>query len=417
MGLLDDFTQFIKTPEGQGLLSGAAGWAAGARKGTPWNNIGRGGLAGLSGYASAQDQAMQMSQAEQAKALREMQIAQMRQQFADAELDRGFDPSKFVVPAKPAEMSPSTANAFGLPAQPDQAAYVDKNAMIAEMMRRSPAMKMKALEMMTKEESPLVVGNNLVTKNGKLIFSPPPDPMKMSKAEELAQRHQDRIAEIRAAAALRPAPAEKMVTAMDENGNPFQTTQAEMMANKYPAYTPAIAKSFQAKKEKDAAKAQMSDALGELKGFYEDLNNKGGMTSTTANPLSNIAARVGSSSVGQMVGGALGTENQSTRQKIEMTRPSLMQLIKKSTGMSAQEMNSNAELQLYLKTATDPTATYEANMNALKYLDKTFGLGIIGADSSSRESGGKIGKTVVKTGTYNGKKVIQYSDGSVGYAD
>lgn len=78
MGLLDDFAGFIKTPEGQGLLSGAAGWAAGARKGTPWNNVGRGGLAGIMGYGNALEQQMQAGQAEQAKALRDMQIAEMR---------------------------------------------------------------------------------------------------------------------------------------------------------------------------------------------------------------------------------------------------------------------------------------------------------------------------------------------------
>lgn len=55
MGLLDDFSGFLKTPEGQGVLSGVFGLAAGARKGTPWNNLGRGGLAGLQGYSNALD--------------------------------------------------------------------------------------------------------------------------------------------------------------------------------------------------------------------------------------------------------------------------------------------------------------------------------------------------------------------------
>lgn len=55
MGLLDDFTSFLKTPEGIGVASGLAGYAMNARKGTPWNNIGRGGLAGLMGYAQAQE--------------------------------------------------------------------------------------------------------------------------------------------------------------------------------------------------------------------------------------------------------------------------------------------------------------------------------------------------------------------------
>jgi hypothetical protein len=40
-------------------------------------------------------------------------------------------------------------------------------------------------------------------------------------------------------------------------------------------------------------------------------------------------------------------------------------------------MNSNAEMNMYLKAATDPTLTYEANMTALKNLDKMFGLGVL----------------------------------------
>ena len=50
-GLLD----FLKSPEGQGLLAGTAGYAATARRGTPINNIGRGLLAGTAGLNTALD--------------------------------------------------------------------------------------------------------------------------------------------------------------------------------------------------------------------------------------------------------------------------------------------------------------------------------------------------------------------------
>lgn len=46
MGLLD----FVQTPEGQGLLSAVAGGLAGARRGTPLNNLGQAGISGLIGY-------------------------------------------------------------------------------------------------------------------------------------------------------------------------------------------------------------------------------------------------------------------------------------------------------------------------------------------------------------------------------
>lgn len=55
MGLLD----MIERPEGVGLLSAVASYAANARRGTPWNNIGRGLLGGVAGYELAQERQKQ----------------------------------------------------------------------------------------------------------------------------------------------------------------------------------------------------------------------------------------------------------------------------------------------------------------------------------------------------------------------
>lgn len=128
---------------------------------------------------------------------------------------------------------------------------------------------------------------------------------------------------------------------------------------------------------KTEAKQQLSDTVAQLKQNYDTLLENGGITSTTATPRENIAAKLSTSAVGQAIGGALGMKNQEQRQTIEQTRPLLLNLIKTATGMSASQMNSNAEMQMYLKAATDPNLTYEANMTALKNLDKTFGLGIM----------------------------------------
>jgi hypothetical protein len=125
------------------------------------------------------------------------------------------------------------------------------------------------------------------------------------------------------------------------------------------------------------AKQQLSDTVSQLKQNYDELLKGGGITSTVATPRENIGAKLSTSGVGQILGGAVGTKNQEQRQTIEQTRPLLLNLIKTATGMSAQQMNSNAEMNMYLKAATDPTLTYEANMTALKNLDKMFGLGVL----------------------------------------
>jgi hypothetical protein len=126
---------------------------------------------------------------------------------------------------------------------------------------------------------------------------------------------------------------------------------------------------------KSDAKSQLTDIVGSLKKNYETLKEQGGIVSTTESGFGNLGARLSSSGLGQAVGGAIGMKTQEERQKIEQTRPLLLNLIKNATGMSAQQMNSNAEMQLYLNAATNPQLSYEANLEALKNLDKLYGLG------------------------------------------
>lgn len=173
------------------------------------------------------------------------------------------------------------------------------------------------------------------------------------------------------AASNRP---EKMVTVIGPDGSPVSMPQSQ--ATGMTLYTPAAAKAIKDAQAKEGAKKQLNETVGELKSYYDALKEGGGIVSQNQGTLGNIASRMQSSGVGQTLGGAVGTRNQEQRQKIEQTRPLLMNLIKNATGMSAQQMNSNAEMQLYLRAATDPTLSYEANIQALDNLDKLFGLGL-----------------------------------------
>ena len=88
-GLLD----FIKTPEGQGLLAGAFGYAANAQRGAPINSIGRGGLAGLLGYSNALERQDQQAENQWMQKYRQMQMDKAqydmdRTKSADAEAAR-----------------------------------------------------------------------------------------------------------------------------------------------------------------------------------------------------------------------------------------------------------------------------------------------------------------------------------------
>jgi len=122
--------------------------------------------------------------------------------------------------------------------------------------------------------------------------------------------------------------------------------------------------------------------VSDLKDNYAFLKGAGGITGKGAG-LENAPAYIASSPLGQLAGKVFGTENQSARNTINSARTLLMQAIKKATGMSAQELNSNFELQQYLKTATDPSLDYESNIDALDRIQKLYGVGGIAT------SGGK----------------------------
>lgn len=181
------------------------------------------------------------------------------------------------------------------------------------------------------------------------------------------------------AAANRP---EKMLTAMDENGNPFTVPQSAFQQG-MTLYSPAAAKAMKEQKAQFEAKKDVGTQIQGLKESYDTLNKNFGITSENNKPGSNFGAWLSSTAPGQWVGRVAGTENATARDDIRMSRPGLMQSIVKASGMSAKQIDSNAELKLMLDQATDPQAGYEANMKALNRLEKRFGLGGSGDQPSA----------------------------------
>jgi hypothetical protein len=171
--------------------------------------------------------------------------------------------------------------------------------------------------------------------------------------------------------------------------------------------------------EQLAGKETVDTVIAKLRQSYDTLSSGGGITSTQQGALGNVAAAISRSGPGQFIGGAVGTQNQKERDAIAQTRPILLQAIMKATGMSAKQMDSNAELKLYLATATDPTLSLEANREALDMLERLYGSGSQAPSAPAAPPAAKpaAAKQVVRTGTLNGRKVVQYSDGSTAYAD
>lgn len=135
---------------------------------------------------------------------------------------------------------------------------------------------------------------------------------------------------------------------------------------------PADAKTQAIDAQKLAGVTDVDSAVATLRDAYDRLEKGGGITSVKNNSLSNIGSAISSSGVGQLAGKALGTQNQSARNDIAMTRPALLASLMKATGMSAKQMDSNTELKLWMTTATDPTLDVESNRRALANIERKY---------------------------------------------
>lgn len=137
---------------------------------------------------------------------------------------------------------------------------------------------------------------------------------------------------------------------------------------------PADVKAQAAQTKLEGGRSTVSNLVTTLRDHYQQLDQSGGITNPDKGALDNLAAGAGSSGLGQAVGRMFGTQNQSLRNQITQQRPLLLNAIKEATGMSAKQMDSNAEMKMYLSAATDPTLDVKANLEALDMLDKLYGL-------------------------------------------
>lgn len=111
-------------------------------------------------------------------------------------------------------------------------------------------------------------------------------------------------------------------------------------------------------------------SLNELRQIYGNLNKMGAMVSPNRSTGGNIVSRVRSSAAGQVLEGAVGTQAQTLRDRVASIRPGLMQSIARATGMTGRQLDSNADVKLFMQTVTNPSASYEANLQAIAGLER-----------------------------------------------
>ena len=146
-------------------------------------------------------------------------------------------------------------------------------------------------------------------------------------------------------------------------------------AAKARAVAGATAEAETAKKaaEKLPGRKQVSTLIKKVRAAYEQLEKQEAIPSEARGGFANAMDYFASSNLGREAQKMVGTKSSKYLSEIINSRKLLATAIKNATGMSAQEMNSNVELQLTLDALTDPTQGIEAARTTLDTLEELYG--------------------------------------------
>lgn len=206
-----------------------------------------------------------------------------------------------------------------------------------------------------KSQLPKTVGNAIYLPAEDRFVTPPqreiaaPPPIRLRPGESLVTREGEPIT------SLPPAPPRVSARA------------AAAPAEKPP--TPAQAAKTEAQTK---ARQALSQDLQTVLGYYNSLNEMGGMTSPTRSIAENVIASARATGLGQEAERTMATKAQTLRDNISNSRQRLLVHIKNATGASAQQMNSNVELQTWLNALTNPRQSIETVRETLGQLDSVI---------------------------------------------
>jgi hypothetical protein len=119
----------------------------------------------------------------------------------------------------------------------------------------------------------------------------------------------------------------------------------------------------------------IESVLNDMVTSYRRLDELSGIPSERRSRLANVPAYLAGTAPGQEVGMAMATQSQTQRNQIQASVRQLLTAIKNATGMSAQEMNSNVELQQLLAAVSNPRQSIESVRGILTSISRQYGLG------------------------------------------
>jgi len=116
----------------------------------------------------------------------------------------------------------------------------------------------------------------------------------------------------------------------------------------------------------------LSDTISVAKTLVQDIADMGGMTTTSKGALSNLITSLSTGTVGQAGARMVGTSAQAKRDELNSVRLQLFNAVKEATGMSSTQLNSNVELQTWLKSLGSDNMSKEANLAILNNISNRY---------------------------------------------
>lgn len=158
--------------------------------------------------------------------------------------------------------------------------------------------------------------------------------------------------------------------------------------------------------KKRLGQQEFSDELDNVQGLYDKLNELKALPSTQRGALSNLTSSMQASGLGQLAGKAIGSDEQRLRDEISSAKFRLLQAMKNATGMSAQQMNSNVELQTMLGSLGDPSKSYEANTGVIEQMRNRYGGNARDAAAPTEQRAVPANSADYQETLFNAKKAI-----------
>jgi hypothetical protein len=221
---------------------------------------------------------------------------------------------------------------------------------------------------------PFAVGSNIydpVTKT--FITGPKERTSTLRTPQELEQEMQIRAAGRSITPRAEPAPS---IAQIEDPNNPGRMITID--ARRYvpgtnvgvigsAGKTTAAAKD---EEKREFGKSQLQSELDNLRTAYATLETMRAIPSTERSGASNVLSSIAATGLGQTTGRVFGTEAQVERDVINSSKLRLMNAIKQATGISAQQLNSNVELQTMLKSLSDPSQATQTVDRIIESLEK-----------------------------------------------